>query len=204
MIAPRRVTDDVLHATLPAVSWTAVRFAAVCSDLLDTRTEREQAAASTGGSYRRTVALAVCLLFDGRTERALTKLWDRLEEQGVATLRSHTHGMHHPHLSYVVLLRWDLAAVRDTVAGLPDRGGWEVTFDALGAFRRGRICLVPAVPAELIARQQGVVEAVRATGALVHAHYEIDAWLPHCSIAPRARSEQLPIVATTVYGFLWA
>lgn len=148
------------------------------------------------------MALAVCLLFDGRTERALTNLWDRLEEQGVATLRSHTHGMHHPHLSYVVLLRWDLAAVRDTVAGLPDRGGFEVTFDALGAFRRGRICLVPAVPAELIARQQGVVEAVRATGALVHAHYEVDAWLPHCSIAPRARSEQLPVVAATVYGIL--
>ncbi|GAA2632911.1 2'-5' RNA ligase family protein [Dactylosporangium fulvum] len=148
------------------------------------------------------MALAVCLLFDSRTERALTSLWDRLEEQGVATLRSHTHGSHHPHLSYVVLLRWDLAAVRDTVVALPDRGGCEVTFDALGAFRRGRICLVPAVPADLVARQQGVVEAVRATGALVHTHYEIGAWLPHCSVATRARSEQLPVVATTVFGML--
>jgi hypothetical protein len=36
----------------------------------------------------------------------------------------------------------------------------------------------------------------------VHAHYEIDAWLPHCSIAPRARTERLPVVATTVYGIL--
>jgi hypothetical protein len=120
----------------------------------------------------------------------------------VPTLRSHTHGRHHPHLSYVVLLRWDLAAVRDAVAGLPDRGAFEVAFDALGAFRRGRICLVPAVPAELIPRQRTVLEAVRDTGAVVHAHYELDRWLPHCLIAPRTRLEQLPVVAATVYDIL--
>ena len=38
--------------------------------------------------------------------------------------------------------------------------------------------------------------------AEVHEHYEVDAWLPHCSIAPRARSQQLPVVAATVYGIL--
>ncbi len=148
------------------------------------------------------MALGVCLLFDGRTERALRNLWDKLEELGVATLRSHTHGLHHPHLSYVVLLQWQLAAVRDTVAALPDRGPFEVTFDALGAFRRGRICLVPAVPADLVARQQVVLQSVRTTGALAHLHYEVGAWLPHCSIAPRARREQLPIVAAAVFDVL--
>jgi hypothetical protein len=148
------------------------------------------------------VALGVCLLFDGRTERALRNLWDKLEERGVATLRSHTHGQHHPHLSYVVLLQWELTTVRDAVAALPNRGAFEVTFDALGAFRRGRICLIPAVPVDLVPRQQVVLEAVRATGAVVHAHYEVGAWLPHCSIAPRTRTEQLPVLATTVYDVL--
>jgi hypothetical protein len=148
------------------------------------------------------VALCVCLLFDGRTERALRNLWDRLEERGVPTLRSHTHGLHHPHLSYVVLLQGEITAVRDAVAALPDRGALEVTFDALGAFRRGRICLVPAVPADLVSRQQIVLETVRATGAVVHTHYEVGSWLPHCSVAPRARLEQLPIVATAVYDIL--
>jgi len=148
------------------------------------------------------VALGVCLLFDGRTERALRNLWDSLEERGVPTLRSHTHGLHHPHLSYVVLLQWELAAVREAVTALPNGGQFHLTFDAVGAFRRGRICLVPAVPADLVARQQAVVEAVRATGALVHEHYEIGRWLPHSSIAPRARLEQLPLVAATVYDVL--
>src|SRR6266487_6309442 len=148
------------------------------------------------------MALGVCQLFDGRTERALRTLWDKLEELGVATLRSHTHGLHHPHLSYVVLLQWQLAAVRDTVAALPDRGPFEVTFDAMGAFRRGRICLVPAIPADLVARQQAVLEAVRATGAQVHEHYETGRWLPHCSLAPRAGLHRLPIVAAAVYDVL--
>lgn len=148
------------------------------------------------------MALCVCLLFDGRTERALRNLWDRLEERGVPTLRSHTHGLHHPHLSYVVLLQGEITAVRDAVAALPDGGTLEVTFDALGAFRRGRICLVPAVPADLVSRQQIVLETVRATGAVVHTHYEVGSWLPHCSVAPRARLEQLPIVATAVYDIL--
>jgi hypothetical protein len=148
------------------------------------------------------VALAVCLLFDGRTQRALCNLWDKLEQRGVATLRSHTHGLHHPHLSYVVLLRWRLDAVREAVAALPDRGPFPLLFDALGTFRRGRICLVAAVPADLVPRQEAVLAAVRATGAVVHTHYEVGGWLPHCSVAPRARLDQLPVVAHTVYDIL--
>jgi 2'-5' RNA ligase superfamily len=148
------------------------------------------------------VALAVCVLFDSRTERALRALWDRLEERGVPTLRSHTHGLHRPHLSYVVLLAWELDAVRDAVTALPDHGSYEIVFDAVGAFRGGRVCLMPSVPADLVARQQAVVEAVAVTGAVVHKHYQLGSWLPHCSIAPRARLEQLPMAVATIYDIL--
>ncbi|SHH09436.1 2'-5' RNA ligase family protein [Streptoalloteichus hindustanus] len=148
------------------------------------------------------MALGVCLLFDRRAERALRGLWDRLESRGVPTLRTHTHGQHHPHMSYVVLLEWDVDEVRAAVEALPDRGPFAITFDAMGAFRRGRISLVPAVPQDLVARQQAVVEAVRGTGAFVHQHYEPGRWLPHCSLAPRARLGQLPVVAASVYDIL--
>jgi hypothetical protein len=144
----------------------------------------------------------VCVLFDPRTERALRALWDRLEERGVPTLRSHTHRLHRPHMSYVVLLGWDLNAVQEVVAALPDHGPYDMVLDAVGNFRRGRVCLIPAVPADLVARQQAVVEAVVATGALVHEHYQLGRWLPHCSVAPRARLEQLPEVAATLYEVL--
>jgi hypothetical protein len=44
--------------------------------------------------------------------------------------------------------------------------------------------------------------AVRATGAQVHDHYQTARWLPHCSIAPRARLERMPLVAAAVYDVL--
>ncbi len=161
-------------------------------------TVRAQVGAGTVGP----VALCVCLLFDGRTDRVLRSLWDRLEERGVPTLRSHTHGLHYPHISYVVLLQWDRAAVQAAVEALPHGGLFEITFEAVAAFRRGRVSLVPSGPADLVPRQQAVVAATRGTGALVHEHYEIGKWLPHCSLAPRARLEQLPGVAATAYDVL--
>jgi hypothetical protein len=148
------------------------------------------------------MALGVCLLFDDRTDRALRALWARLEELGVPTLHSHTHRLHHPHLSYVVLLQWDLDLVRAAVEALPDRGPFEVTFHAIAAFRRGRAWLAPGVTSGMALRQEAVEATVRATGALIHEHYEAGTWVPHCSLAPRVRLDQLGIVAAAVYDVL--
>lgn len=148
------------------------------------------------------MALAVCLLFDRRSERAVRALWDRVEEQGVGSLRSHTHGRHVPHVSYAVLRTWDQSAVTDALAGLDGGEAVEVTFDGVGLFRRGRTWLLAGVSADFIARQQRVVEAVTATGAELHKHYRPGVWLPHCSLAPRATLAQLPTVAAAVFDVL--
>jgi hypothetical protein len=147
------------------------------------------------------VALAVCLLFDRRSERAVRALWDRVEEQGVGSLRSHTHGKHVPHMSYAVLRRWNLAAVTDALAGLKG-DPVEVSFDGVGLFRRGRTWLLAGVSADLVTRQQRVVEAVIAAGADLHKHYRPGVWLPHCSLAPRATLAQLPAVVGSVMDVL--
>jgi hypothetical protein len=147
------------------------------------------------------VALAVCLLFDRRSERAVRALWDRVEEQGVGSLRSHTHGRHVPHMSYAVLRRWDLAAVTDALGGLHS-DAVEVSFDGVGLFRRGRTWLLAGVSADLVTRQQRVVEAVIAAGADLHKHYRPGVWLPHCSLAPRATLAQLPAVVKSVMDVL--
>ncbi|BBY46117.1 2'-5' RNA ligase [Mycolicibacterium celeriflavum] len=147
------------------------------------------------------MALAVCLLFDRRSERAVRSLWDRLEDVGVPSLRSHTHGKHLPHVSYAVLRRWDDAAVAAALAGL-DGEPVELHFDGVGVFRRGRVWLVAGVSADLVTRQQRVVEAVAASGADLHKHYRPGSWLPHCSLAPRATLAQLPTVAATVMDIL--
>jgi hypothetical protein len=148
------------------------------------------------------MALAVCLLFDRRSERVLRNLWDRLEDLDVPTLRSHTHGRHVPHLSFAVLREWQLDDVRKAVEALPDDGTVSLYFDALGTFRRGRAWLVPAVTADVLQRQERTVTAITATGADLHRHYLPGVWVPHCTIAPRVPLVALPVLAAAVYGVL--
>jgi len=148
------------------------------------------------------VALAVCLLFDRRSERAVRALWDRLEQAGVPSLRSHTHGRHVPHVSYAVLRSWDHGAVTAALTELGGAEGVELSFDGVGVFRRGRTWLVAGVSADVVTRQQRVVDAVTATGAELHKHYVPGTWLPHCSLAPRATLAQLPAAVAAVLDVL--
>lgn len=148
------------------------------------------------------MALAVCLLFDRRTERRLVALWEGLEELGVASLPSHTHGRHVPHLSYAVLRTFDVEAVLQAVGALPPQGPLHLHFDAVTFFRRGRAALVPAVSRDLVARQEQVVHAIRRTGAGLHVHYRPDLWVPHCSIATRVRRDETGEVAAAAYDVL--
>jgi hypothetical protein len=148
------------------------------------------------------MALAVCLLFDRRTEQRLVALWRALEERGVPTLLTHTHGRHVPHLSYAVLREFDVARVRQAVAQLPEGAPLTLHFDAVAWFRRGRGALVPAGTADLIARQQSVVEAVTGTGAELHHHYRPGRWIAHTSIATRAPRAQAGELAAAAYEVL--
>jgi len=129
-------------------------------------------------------------------------LWDRLEDAGVPSLRSHTHGRHVPHLSYAVLRSWDLPAVSAAVAGLGAVAPVGLTFDGVGLFRRGRAWLLAGATAELFTRQERVVGAVTTTGAQLHKHYDPGRWIPHCSVAPRASLAQLPVLAGVIYDVL--
>ncbi len=148
------------------------------------------------------MALAVCLLFDPHSEHAIRRLWHRLEDLGVPTLLTHTHGQHVPHLSYAVLRTFDVAKVADAVDLLPDEGPMTLHFDAIGMFRRSRTWLVPSVTSDIARRQERVVEAAESTGADLHQHYRPGVWVPHCTLAPRTTLERLPTVASAVFDVL--
>jgi 2'-5' RNA ligase len=148
------------------------------------------------------MALAVCLLFDETGDAALRRLWSRLELAGIATLATHTHGHHVPHLTYASLRSYDLDAVRERLAALPIGAPFTLHLDAFGTFRRSRCWLAPAVTPDLVARQAAVVEAVLATGADLHHHYAPGRWLPHVTLAPRLHLTDLATVAGAVYDVL--
>lgn len=144
------------------------------------------------------VALAVCLLFDARSDLLVRALWSRLEDAGVATLATHTHGHHHPHLSYAVLRRWDLGRAQEALAALPAAEPFAMSFHGTLAFPRGRVALAPAVTADLAARQVRVVTALEATGAELHRNYVAGQWVPHVSVATRAQGAKLATVAKAI------
>ncbi|HQR27708.1 MAG TPA: 2'-5' RNA ligase family protein [Nocardioides sp.] len=148
------------------------------------------------------MALAVCLLLDDRADAAVRGLWRRLEEAGVPSMPSHTHGHHVPHLTYVSLLRYDLATVTDALAALPERPALPLYFDALGSFRRSRCWLAPAVTPGLAPRHEAVVSALLAVGAQLHRNYRPGVWTPHVTLAPRLHLDDLRTVAATVYDVL--
>jgi hypothetical protein len=147
------------------------------------------------------VALTVGLLFDRSSDRAVRALWDRLEQRGVPSLRSHTRGRHMPHVSHAVLPTWEQAAVTAALSSQGD-GEVELSFDRTGPFRRGRAWVLAAVTSDFVARQEPVVSAVLATGADLHKHYQHGMWMPHCSVAPRASLAHLPALTATVYDVL--
>ena len=148
------------------------------------------------------MTLSVCLLLDPASQTRVRRLWDRLEEAGVRTLATHTHGRHVPHLTFASLLGADLDRVVDALVRLPARDPLAIRFDGLGMFPRSRCWLAPAVPGELLPRQAAAVEAARRGGAVVHRNYEPGTWLPHLTLAPRLHLDDLPTVARVCFEVL--
>jgi len=148
------------------------------------------------------VALAVCLLFDARSDLLVRELWARLEDEGVATLATHTHRRHHPHLSYVVLRSWDLGRVQEVLAEQPPAEPFPMAFHGTLSFPRGRAALAPAITADVALRQWRIVTALEATGAEVHRNYQAGQWVPHVSVATRAQGARLATVVRSIADVL--
>lgn len=144
------------------------------------------------------MSLAVCLLFAPEGDRAVREIWARLEREGVPTLLTHTHRRHLPHLSYAVAVRWELETVLERVAALPDGGPFPLEFHGMLAFSRGRAALAASVTAGVARRQELVTAVVAGAGADLHRHYIRGSWVPHVSLATRAKEAQLPLVARAV------
>jgi len=148
------------------------------------------------------VSLAVCLLLDDRSDATVRRLWRALEDVGVPTLLTHTHGRHVPHLTWASLRSYDVEDVRASLRSLTASPPIDLRLDAFGTFRRSRCWLAPAVTAPLVERQAAVVAAVAETGADLHRHYAPGSWVPHLTLAPRLHLGDLATVAALVYDVL--
>lgn len=144
------------------------------------------------------MALAVCWLFDRPGERLIRQLWRRLEEDGVPTPLTHTHGQHWPHLSLAVVRDWDLHSMRQALAQLPPAPPPRLMLPGTLAFTRGRAAVAVAVTADIARRQEHVVDAVVEAGADLHRHYVPGRWLPHISMTTGGTADRLSLVSVLV------
>jgi 2'-5' RNA ligase len=147
-------------------------------------------------------SLSVCLLLDETADRAVRRLWRQLEDDGVPTLASATHGRHLPHLTLVDVGVATMDDVRAALDAVPPAEPLPVTFVALGAFTRSRCSLVPTVPRQLVAHQLTTAAAIASAGLQVGRHYRADAWLPHLTLGPRLPLSSLTTVAGRVFEVL--
>ena len=149
------------------------------------------------------MALALCLLFDSRTDRLVRELWERLEARGIRTLLSHTHGVTIPHLSYAVLREWDLRRrPRAPWRSCPPMVRIDIAVQGSLVFPRGRVSLACSVSSDLATRQERAVTALTSTRADLHRHYAAGRWVPHVSVATGASAEQLPVITAAVSDVL--
>ena len=147
-------------------------------------------------------SISVCLLLDDAADRAIRRLWRQLEDDGVPTLATYTHGRHVPHLTLADVGDADVGAVRTCLERLPTHEPLAVSFAALGAFTRTRCSLVPAGSPALLERQREVAMRLLADGLPVGDHYRPGAWLPHLTLGPRLPLQSLPALARRVFEVL--
>jgi hypothetical protein len=148
------------------------------------------------------MALSVCLLLDPLADRAVRQLWSQLEEHGIPTLLTHTHGRHVPHVSYAVYRTFDVEAVLAQVSALPPGEALQLRFDVLGLFRRRRGALVAASTSDLLRRHAAVVEAGCRAGADLHRYYQPGDWVPHCSLSTGVRRDAMGTMAAAAFDIL--
>ena len=120
----------------------------------------------------------------------------------MATLLTHTHGRHHPHLSYAVLRDGDPDSVRTALSPLADGAAVDVTAQGSVVFPRGRIALACAASADVVVRQERVVASLHAAGLELHRNYEPGRWVPHVSVATSAVADQVSLVVGAVSDVL--
>jgi 2'-5' RNA ligase len=153
------------------------------------------------------VVAALELYLDTVAERRIRNLWDALEESGVQTLRSLTHGKHRPHVSLVGAAELDAQAVAQALAGLTPAPPLELRFDCIGQFL-GRVLWLGPVPTEqLLAHHAEVHDRLAKAGVGSLDLYRPGRWVPHCTLSMRVPLSKMteairlcldviPIVAT--------
>ena len=149
------------------------------------------------------MASALEIFLDGEADAAVRGLWDKLERVGLASLRTASHGRHHPHVTLAV---GEHIAVGDELLGaLEALPGQRLNFPLLGVFPGDAAVLLlgAQVTAPLLdahANVHAAIDSKSGNGGGSDSPREVErlgelykpgSWVPHCTLAMRLDTESL-------------
>lgn len=141
------------------------------------------------------------MMFDSAADAAIRSLWATLDDAGVGSLGTYTHGRHHPHVSL---------AVADAIPHQVVDQIWPkslgtlktLTLDGAGAFVT-RVLFLGVVPApELLEANARVVSMLGRAGVDVWSHYRPGQWIPHCTPTQTVPQSQFGVAVESVLEFI--
>jgi hypothetical protein len=128
------------------------------------------------------MAQALEFHFDGEADAAVRGLWRRLEDHGVPSPATRTHGGHRPHVTFAAAGTIP-AATRDALRAelrlLSIPSLWLSTLSAPD----GDLVLTAVVDTELLAVHSAVHDVLAKRVKQPAAYYLPGSWMPHCVLA---------------------
>jgi hypothetical protein len=144
---------------------------------------------------------ALELFLDDDADHAIRGLWQRLEQAGIPSLATRTHGQHRPHVSFAVAAAFP-AATRDLLR--KDLGQLSIPslwLSTLGAFSTTDTVLMLAavVDTELLAVHTAVHDVLAGRVRHPSAYYLPGSWVPHCTLTQGVAPHELVAAFAAVY-----
>lgn len=139
------------------------------------------------------MAHALEFSFDDEADAAVRELWQRLEQAGIPSLATRTHGRHRPHVTFAMAgaisppTRRVLAGELEMLS-LPAL--WLYTLGTFPTTENG-LLLAAVVDAELLAVHSAVHDVLAKKVRQPSAYYLPGSWVPHCTLAHGVDDDQL-------------
>jgi 2'-5' RNA ligase len=139
------------------------------------------------------VAQAVEFFFDDDADRAVRSLWARLEQAGVPSLATRTHGRHRPHVTFALggaIPAGARESLRTDLRRLAIPRLWLATLGVFGS-TENVLMLAAITDTELLAVHSAVHDALAGRVRAPSAYYLPGSWVPHCTLAQGIEDRQV-------------
>lgn len=147
------------------------------------------------------MAHAVQLFFDRDAEERMRTLWQRLDDAGVPSLATRTHGRHRPHVTLAVAGSIPAATRSDLRTELRTLSIPHLWLYTLGTFpsEEAVLLLSAVVDTEVLAVHSAVHDVLAGKVRQPSAYYFPGAWVPHCTLAQGITRDQLSTGFATLH-----